>query len=171
MLQGWPLWGGPWTTHIRRYEHFLKSCTLWEGLTVDERKNVRRKAWQRQILVDWALPPLPAPLWDEKGIEDSGMKKWYWDWREREWEEKEGNEMFSFLSLLFTLQINLAINWINHPRIEFIFSLMLIGNWSPCLYFNPQTFSSYFLPCPFEVKEWESNWVNGWKTDTVNSSH
>lgn len=35
---------------------------------------------------------------------------------------------------------------------------MVIGGRTPCLYFNPQAFTSYFFPFPHEEVEWGTGW-------------
>lgn len=46
-------WRGP------RQEQFLKGGSPWERPTLEQWKSVRRKEWQRGIVMDWLQPPTP----------------------------------------------------------------------------------------------------------------
>ena len=58
---------------------------------------------------------------------------------------------------------------ISSPQVKSVLNVMVIGKWSPCLYLDLWTFSSYSSPTPHPVEEgeWESGWVGVWQPAKV----
>lgn len=74
-------------SHTGAGGYTLKEAATCGKTTLEKRKIVRNKEWQRQTIMNWpysTIPQPPALLSEVENVEMLGMKKWSWDWEKED---------------------------------------------------------------------------------------
>lgn len=128
-----PLWSPRWSRSWRNVAHREDPC--WSS-----GKAKRGRSSREELLWTDFSPHCPS---------GRGYRSWEQGTETEQEKKGSGREVVCyFLALFLTTQIYFKCLEINFPQSKCVLPLIVIGNFSACVYLNPQACSSCFFPLP-----------------------